>query len=227
MNMGKIRVLVVDSQALHLEGMRAMLSQERDIEVMNGAKQAEQALSQVQATSPDVVVFAPDHATTDTFMLVRRMKQYAPTLPVIILAEPQDQEALLLSIKSGAAAYLTNDASPEELTDTIRRTFHGQYLINEELFSNPKVASQVLRIFQELTVPGEEIRPFLAPLSPRETEVLDLIAQGNSNKDIANQLSISEQTVKNHVASIMRKLVANDRTHAVVIALRQGLIKLK
>ncbi len=227
MNMERIKVLVVDSQALHLEGMRAMLSQERDIEVLNGAKQDEQTLSLVQTTPPDVVVFAPDRATADTFMLVRRMKQYAPTLPVIVLAEPQNQEALLLSIKSGAAAYLTNDASPEELIDTIRRTFHGQYLINEELFNNPKVASQVLRIFQELTMPGEELRPFLAPLSPRETEVIDLIAQGNSNKDTANQLGISEQTVKNHVASIMRKLVANDRTHAVVIALRQGLIKLK
>ncbi len=222
-----IKVLLIDSHMLYREGVRAILSSQNGIEVMGGVEQGEYALSLIREIPPDVVIFAPKHPVGDGFMLVRQIKQYAPALPVLILAEPQDQEALLLSIKVGAAAYLTKDASPEELVNAIKRIFHGEYLINEELFSNPKVASQVLELFQDLTMPGEEIKPFLAPLSPREINVLDLIAQGNSNKDIAHELGISEQTVKNHVASIMRKLVANDRTHAVVIALRQGLIKLK
>ncbi len=221
-----IKVLLIESRSLDREGLHALLSKEEDIEVVGEAEGDEGILDQIQAISPDVIILAPKRSAADSFALIHQIKLCSRALSVIVLAEPADQDALLLSIKSGAAAYLTKDATSEELVEAIRKTFHGEYLINERLFSNPKVASRILDVFGELTLFGEGIKPFLAPLSSRELDVLNLIAAGNSNRVVADNLFISEQTVKNHVASIMRKLVANDRTHAVVIALRQGLIKL-
>ena len=101
----------------------------------------------------------------------------------------------------------------------------GEYLINDKVFSKPAVASRVLKEFRELAVYGSDAQPIFAPLSPREVEILDNIAQGMTNKQVAYALSISEQTVKNHM-SILRKLSVNDRTQAVVYAMRQGWIKI-
>ena len=102
----------------------------------------------------------------------------------------------------------------------------GEYLINDRVFAKPAVASRVLKEFRELAVYGQAVAPIFAPLSPREFEVLDNIAQGMSNKEVAYALSISEQTVKNHMSSILRKLSVNDRTQAVVYAVRQGWIQM-
>jgi len=99
-------------------------------------------------------------------------------------------------------------------------------MINESVVTRPAIASRVLRQFRDVTLAGEEVAPLFAPLSPREKEILDEIARGNSNKEIARILKISDQTVKNHITSIMRKLNVNDRTHAVVYAVRRGWIKL-
>ena len=102
----------------------------------------------------------------------------------------------------------------------------GEYLINDKVFSKPAVASRVLKEFRELAVYGQDAAPIFAPLSPREVEILDNIAQGMTNKQVAYALSISEQTVKNHMSSILRKLSVNDRTQAVVYAMRQGWIRM-
>jgi DNA-binding NarL/FixJ family response regulator len=103
----------------------------------------------------------------------------------------------------------------------------GEYLINDKVFAKPAVASRVLKEFRELAVYGQEAAPIFAPLSPREVEILDNIAQGMTNKQVAYALSISEQTVKNHMSSsILRKLSVNDRTQAVVYAMRQGWIRM-
>ena len=109
---------------------------------------------------------------------------------------------------------------------TGERAYYGEYLINDKVFSKPAVASRVLKEFRELAVYGQEAAPIFAPLSPREVEILDNIAQGMTNKQVAYALSISEQTVKNHMSSILRKLSVNDRTQAVVYAMRQGWIRM-
>jgi len=109
--------------------------------------------------------------------------------------------------------------------DTIRRVARGEHPINESLTTRPKLAEQVLHQFQELSW-RSETEDFLSPLTPREKEILDYIAQGYLNKQIAAELDISEQTIKNHVTSILRKLNANARTEAVVIAIKQGLISI-
>lgn len=227
--MEKITVSLISSETLYREGVRAIVSMEQDLELIDEYEQGEETFSRLQAASPDVVVFAPKAPIVKSLRLVFQIKRHLPKVPVILLADVEDEELLFLGVKLGAAAYLTKGSPAEELVGAIRRTFQGEYLINETVMTNPRVASRILRQFQalpdsHLVVRGEE--PLLSPLSPREVEVLKCIAQGNSNKHAGHILGISEQTVKNHVSSILRKLVANDRTHAVIIALRQGLIEM-
>ena len=148
-----------------------------------------------------------------------------PTISVILLSSYDDDDQLFHAIKAGIAGYLVKAASGQDLAYQVRRVSQGEYPINEYLLSRPVVALHVLKQFQDLLLVEKEVEPLLSPLSPRETEILEYIAQGNANKEIAYTLGICNQTVKNHVTSIMRKLAANDRTHAVVLALRYGLIK--
>jgi DNA-binding NarL/FixJ family response regulator len=227
--MEKITVFLIGSGTLYREGVHAIISTEPDLELIDECEQDEGTFSRIQAALPDVVVFAPEAPIVKSLKLVLQIKRHSPKVPVILLAEAEDEELLFLGVKLGAAAYLTKGSTAGELVDAVRRTFQGEYLINETIMTNPRVASRILRQFQELPgsqlmVRGEE--PLLSALSPREVEVLKCIAQGNSNKHAGHILGISEQTVKNHVSSILRKLVANDRTHAVIIALRQGLIEM-
>ena len=224
--MDKIKVSLIDSRTVYREGVRTILSTERDIEVTDESQQDEGIFSRLEAISPDVVILSIKSPIANSLKLAREIRRQFPRVPVILLGETEDDELLFQGIKVGAAAYVTNEVSPVELTDVIRKTFHGEYLINESLATNPQVASRVTKFFQDLSQAERGIEYLLAPLSPREVQTLNCIAQGNSNKGIGRILGISEQTVKNHVSSILRKLVANDRTHAVVIALRQGLIKI-
>jgi DNA-binding NarL/FixJ family response regulator len=138
----------------------------------------------------------------------------------------EDDEQLFNSIRAGANAYGTKDIDPEDLIVLIRRVARGEYLINENVLSRPFVASKVLDQFRELAQMDEVSNSVFSPLTPREVEILDCVAHGNSNKEIARLLSISDQTVKNHITSILRKLAVNDRTQAVIYALRHGWIKL-
>jgi len=221
----KIRVCLIDSRTLYREGVRIILSTVEDIDVTDGIQQDEEISSRLEAISPDVVILAVKPSIANSLKLARQIRRHSPRIPVILLGETEDDELLFQGIKVGAAAYLTDEASLEELVDAIRRTFLGEYLINESLLTNPQVAARVFKFFQRLPQYGTEIEYLLAPLSPREVEILNCIAQGNSNRQIARSLGLSEGTVKNYMSSILRKLVANDRTHAVVVALRQGLIK--
>ena len=130
------------------------------------------------------------------------------------------------AIRVGAAAYCTKDIEADDLIKLIRRVARGEYLINENVLSRPFVASKVLDQFRELPEADQSSEGVFSPLTPREVEILDYVAQGNSNKEIARILSISDQTVKNHITSILRKLAVNDRTQAVIYALRHGWIRL-
>jgi DNA-binding NarL/FixJ family response regulator len=156
------------------------------------------------------------------------MRHLVPQMAIMILTPSEDEERLFQSIKVGAAAYYTRNITPEELKDAVRRVSHGEYLINDDVLSKPQLASRVLKSFRELSVEEEEApgKDTYSPLSSREVEILDYIAQGNSNKEIAKSLKISDQTVKNHITSILKKLSVNDRTAAVVHALRHGWIQM-
>ena len=150
--------------------------------------------------------------SSDLIETTQRIKRELPSCGVIVLAAEENEDQLFEAIKAGAAAYLLKDVEPADLITVIRRVAVGEYLINDKVFAQPAVASRVLKEFRELAIFGQEAAPIFAPLSPREVEILDNIARGMTNKQVAYALSISEQTVKNHMSSILRKLSVNDRT---------------
>jgi len=225
-NSGKMRVVIVDGHMLFRRGVRNILELENDIEVVGEAGTGREALAVVQELTPDVVLMDLGIPAPNGIETTQRLKRELPHTGVVVMASNDDEDQLFEAIKAGAAAYVLKDIDPTDLIAIIRRVRAGEYLINDKVFSKPAVASRVLKEFRELAVYGSEAQPIFAPLSPREVEILDNIAQGMTNKQVAYALSISEQTVKNHMSSILRKLSVNDRTQAVVYAMRQGWIKI-
>jgi DNA-binding NarL/FixJ family response regulator len=207
-------------------GIANILGRERDLDVVGEAADGRAALEMAGMTSPNIVLMDLSLPAPGGLETTQRIRREFPAVAVIVMAQDEDEESLFASIKAGAAAFVIKDISPEDLIHVIRRVSQGEFLINDKVFSKPAVASRVLKEFRELAVYGQEAQPIFAPLSPREVEILDNIAQGMTNKQVAYALSISEQTVKNHMSSILRKLAVNDRTQAVVYAMRQGWIKM-
>jgi len=225
-NTSRTRVVIVDGHTLFRRGVRNILELEGDLEVVGEAGTGREALAIVQELTPDVVLMDLGIPAPNGIETTQRLKRELPHTGVIVMASNDDEDQLFEAIKAGAAAYVLKDIDPTDLIAIIRRVRAGEYLINDKVFSKPAVASRVLKEFRELAVYGSEAQPIFAPLSPREVEILDNIAQGMTNKQVAYALSISEQTVKNHMSSILRKLSVNDRTQAVVYAMRQGWIKI-
>jgi len=218
--MDKIKVMVIDEQALFRAGVRQALSGQADLEILE-CDPTQRPLETIEANLPDVVLLGSDLSSLSGIDLGRKIAQYYPNTKVIVLSpDPNDQE-LFEVIKTAAAACMSKKASADDLAATIRRAHRGEYPINESLMTRPKVAKQVLDQFRgfKRTMGG-----IAAPLTKRETQILTYVAEGNTNKEIAHILSISEQTIKNHVSAILRKLNANDRAHAVTLALHSGWI---
>jgi len=222
--MERITVFIVERQTLLREGIAHGLSVFQDIEVEGGCASTDDALSLIEAFSPNVVLLSVDDPFQRGLDLGRQITTRCPGSAVIALASNPDDDQLFQAIKGGVFAYLSKDVSAEELAGAIRRIAQGERLISESLLRRPRVAEQVLRQFQDISLMGKTMETVATPLSPRETEILKYVAEGNGNKQIAYTLKISEQTIKNHITSILRKLNANDRTHAVVTAIRQGWI---
>jgi DNA-binding NarL/FixJ family response regulator len=222
----RVRILIVDDHALYRVGIRNILEREPDLEIVAEADDARTALDASFATNPDVILMDLSLPSPGGIETTQRVKRELPSAAIVVLSTEEDEDALFEAIKAGAAAFILKDIAPEDLVMIIRRVVAGEYLINDKVFSKPAVASRVLKEFRELAFYGQEAAPIFAPLSPREVEILDNIAQGMTNKQVAYALSISEQTVKNHMSSILRKLSVNDRTQAVVYAMRQGWIRM-
>ena len=222
----RVKVLIVDDHALFRVGIANILGKEPDLEVVGEANDSRSAIERALETSPDIVLMDLSLPAPGGIETTQRIKRELPSTAIIVLAVSEDEDALFDAIKAGAAAFILKDVGPDDLVTIIRRVVDGEYLINDKVFAKPAVASRVLKEFRELAVYGQEAAPIFAPLSPREVEILDNIAQGMTNKQVAYALSISEQTVKNHMSSILRKLSVNDRTQAVVYAMRQGWIRM-
>jgi len=218
--MDKIKVMVIDEQALFRAGVRQTLSDQPDLEILE-CDPAQNTLELIEANLPDVALLGSDLANHNGIELGRKIAQHFPNTKVIVLSPDPDDEELFEVIKTAATACLSKRATGEELASTIRRAHNGEYPINESLMARPRVAKHILNQFRGFTRTLEGVA---APLTRRETQILTYIAEGNSNKEIAHILEISEQTIKNHVSAILRKLNANDRAHAVALALRSGWI---
>jgi DNA-binding NarL/FixJ family response regulator len=222
----RTRILLVDDHALFRVGMRNILEREPDFDVVAEAEDARSALDASIESTPDIVLMDLSLPTPGGIETTQRIKRELPSCGIILLATEEGEDDLFNGIKAGAAAFILKDVGPDDLVTIIRRVSAGEYLINDKVFARPTVAARVIKEFRELAVYGQDAAPIFAPLSPREVEILDNIAQGMTNKQVAYALSISEQTVKNHMSSILRKLSVNDRTQAVVYAMRQGWIRM-
>jgi DNA-binding NarL/FixJ family response regulator len=222
----RTKILLVDDHALFRMGMRQMLDGEPDFDIVAEAEDGRDAFNKAVELTPDIVLLDLSLPAPGGIETTQRIKREVPSTGIIALAVAEDEDQLFEAIKAGAAAFILKDINPDDLVTIIRRVRAGEYLINDKVFSRPSVASRVLKEFRELAVYGQEAAPIFAPLSPREVEILDNIAKGMTNKQVAYALTISEQTVKNHMSSILRKLSVNDRTQAVVYAMKQGWIRI-
>jgi DNA-binding NarL/FixJ family response regulator len=221
----KVNVLIVSPQVLFRKGVEITLSATEEINVISSTDFSNGIESFLDDSLPDVALLDIDNYPDTGLEIAHRVKQRLPSIGIIMFTSSPSDSQLFQALKAQAVAYLSKEISAKEMTDTILRVSRGEYPINESLQTRPQVAENVLQQFQELSLQAEA-KEFISPLTPREKEVLQYIAQGYLNKQIAAAVDISEQTIKNHVTSILRKLNANARTEAVVIALKQGYISL-
>ncbi len=221
--MDKIKVMIIDEQAFFRAGVRQVLSQQSDLEILDCAPNQD-TLGLIEASLPDVALLGSDLAALSGLELSRTITRHYPNTKVIVLSPDPNDEELFEVIKTAAVACLSKNTNAEELASTIRRACNGEYPINDTFITRPMVARHVLNQFQHTSRTMEAV---VAPITSRETQVLDYIAEGKTNKEIARILQISELTIKSHVCAILRKLNANDRAHAVVLAIRHGWISVE
>jgi DNA-binding NarL/FixJ family response regulator len=219
----KLVVMIVDKQSFFRAGMRQALAPQPDFELLDCAPD-EDLLAQIEANAPNVVLLDIDFPSQSGLELCRKIVRHYPNTRFIMLTPNPSDEQLFEVIKTGAVAYLDKNVTSQELVEIIKQAHRGEYPINDSLATRPRVAEHVLKQFQTMVSMGRGMETVTVPLTARETQILSYIAEGNSNKQIARILQISEQTIKNHVSAILRKLNANDRAHAVVLAIRHGWI---
>jgi DNA-binding NarL/FixJ family response regulator len=224
-NISKIQVFIISQQSLFVKALEHTFSDTEDILVLGTTGVNNEVLKAIDNLPPDVALLDIDGSLESGLELARKIKQRQPSIGVVILTSNPDDNQLFMALKAQAVAYLNKELTEQQIIETVRRVAKGEHPINESLINRPKLAEHVLQQFQELTS-KTEAEAFISPLTPREIEILEYIAQGYLNKQIAAELGISEQTIKNHVTSILRKLNANARTEAVVVAIKQGLIKI-
>ena len=207
----RIRVLLVDDQLIIRQGLASLLGTKSDIQVVGDAENGQIALRQVEQLQPDVVLMDIRMPIMDGVTAIQQMSQRFPDVNVLVLTTFDDDEYVLKAMRHGAKGYLLKDTLSDELAEAIRSVHKGYTHMGPGLFEKTLTAPAVSAILP--TVPPE-----FAELTPRELEVLELIAQGSSNREIADLLSISERTVKNHMSSILSRLNLRDRTQAALLA---------
>jgi DNA-binding NarL/FixJ family response regulator len=223
----KISVMIVDDHPLFRQGLRRVIEAEDDMEVIIEVGDGEEALRLAQKMVPDVIMMDVNIPTMNGLQVTRSLKAILPNIGVIMLTAYHDDEQIFHAIKAGAGAYYPKDVTPRKLIEAIRQVSQGNYVIDDNVLAKSQVASWLLKQFDQISAFGGSPDELFVPLSPREMEILQLIARGYSNKEIAHELGISRQTVKNHMTSILRKLSVNDRTQAALYALRRGWIRLQ
>jgi len=214
----RIKVLISDDQAIVRKGIRALLATEPRIEVVGEAEDGNQAVSQTEKLKPDVILMDLVMPQMDGVEAIRRITSAQPNARILVLTSFATDDKVFPAIKAGALGYLLKDSSPEELVQAIQHVYQGEPSLH------PTIARKVL---QELSHPSaSEEPPTPEPLTVRELEVLRLVARGLSNQQIANQLIISEATVRTHVSNILGKLHLASRIQAALYALQEGLASL-
>ncbi len=220
-------LMLVDDHPLFRQGLRRVMEAEQDLEVIMEVSDGEEALRLAQQLNPNVIIMDINLPNVNGLQITRELKQESPEVAVIILTAFHDDEQIFHAIRAGAAAYFPKDVTARRLVEAIRQVSLGNYVIDDEVLDKPEAANWLLQQFDHVAYVDGEPNQMFAPLSPREMEILQHIAQGQSNKEVAYALGISRQTVKNHMTSILRKLAVNDRTQAALYAVKRGWIRLR
>ena len=217
-----VRVLIVDDHALFRRGLMLVLESEPGIEVVGEAEDGAEAVTKAEASAPDVVLMDVRMPKMSGIEATRAVAAALPTSKIIMLTVSDEEDDLYEAIKAGAAGYLLKEISIEEVADAVRAVVQGQTLIS------PSMASKLINEFQNLSRLAADRSSVPAPrLTDRELEVLRLVAQGMTNREVADQLFIAENTVKNHVRNILEKLHLHSRMEAVLYAVRENLFELE
>jgi DNA-binding NarL/FixJ family response regulator len=218
----KLRVLIVDDHALFRRGLQMVLRQEDDIDVVGEAADGHAAVDKAQELMPDVVVMDVRMPGQSGIKATEQIRDNLPHAKILILTISDEEADLYDAIKAGASGYLLKEIPIDEVADAVRSVSGGQSRIS------PSMASKLLTEFAAMSRRAEERQQLPAPrLTDREMEVLTLVAQGMNNRDIAKELFISENTVKNHIRNILEKLHLHSRMEAVVYAVREKLLEIK
>jgi DNA-binding NarL/FixJ family response regulator len=216
---GPVRVLLVDDQALFREALRTLLGVREEIEVVGEAGDGAEALRQAAALRPDVVLMDLHMPLLDGIAATRRLAVEQPEVRVLALTTFDDDEDVFAALRAGALGYLLKDVSGDRLVEALLAAARGESVLQ------PSVAAKVVARFALL--PDDDAprpQPLVVPLSGRELDVLRLLADGRSNREIAGTLFLAEGTIKNHVTNVLGKLGARDRTQAALRARALGLI---
>ncbi len=211
------RVVIVEDHPIFLDGISKCLSAEPDFEVVGSFTTGAIDIRRLAKLLPHLVVMDIELPERSGVEVTRDLREALPEVRVVMLTGFADQDLLFAAMQAGAVGYLLKHTRAQEIVETLRRIANGEHVLS------PDLASRFLREFQARQLPARK-DPQLAHLSPREEEVLKLLATGETNREIARRLFVSEETVKSHVAAIFRKLEVSDRTRAAVIAVRAGLV---
>ncbi len=217
MDQTTIRVLVVDDHAIVRKGIRALLAELEDIEVVGEASDGQEAMAQADALSPDVILMDLVMPGVDGIEATRQITKHEPSPRILVLTSFASDDKVFPAIKAGALGYLLKDSEPADLVQAIHQVHRGEPSLQ------PSIAQKVLK---ELRRPAA-LRPIPNPLTDREMEVLRLVAKGLSNPAIAERLVITEATVRTHVSNILSKLHLANRVQATLYALQEGITSLE
>jgi RNA polymerase sigma factor (sigma-70 family) len=226
--MHRISVMLVDDHPVFRQGLRRVLEGEDDLDVVAEVEDGEEALQLALQIVPDVILLDINLPRMNGLQVARSLKDTILDINIIMLTAYHDDQQVFHAIRAGASAYFPKDVSPRRLIEAIRLVYQGSYVVEDRVLEKPQVGAWLLEQFEGTEgEANDDLSSLLVPLSPREMEILQFIAHGKSNKEIAYDLGISRQTVKNHMTSILRKLAVNDRTQAAIYALRRGWIRLQ
>jgi two-component system, NarL family, response regulator LiaR len=215
----QIKVLIVDDHQVVRQGLRTFLELQEDIRVVGEAGDGIAALEKIVQLSPDVVLMDLVMPRLDGIETTRQLKAIDPKVKVIALTSFTEDENVFPAIQAGASSYLLKDVSPDELVEAIRAAYRGEARLH------PQVQRKLM---EQVALQGELThKPSGGHLTERELEVVQLVAQGRSNHEIAEKLVISEKTVKTHISNVLSKLHLGDRTQLAIYALKKGLVDLK
>jgi DNA-binding NarL/FixJ family response regulator len=213
-----IRVLIVEDDKFTRDALNTLLNTEQGIEVIGVAENGEKGLQMALQLLPDVVLADINMPKMDGIEATRRLKNQLPHTRVVILTIYHDDKNVFEAIKAGAIGYLLKDSPLDEVGNAVRAAAHGESMLH------PSIAMRVISEFQRYQTQTANMADLLSTLTDREMEVLRLVASGKRNKEIADELFLSEKTVKNHLSNILYKLQVNTRTEAALLAVQQGLV---